>query len=87
MAPSQRNVRFALCIDRRGAEDLEQGKVYQVLPDVTAEKDGLIRVIDDSAEDFLYPKDCFVPLDLPTEAKRALLAGRRRAAVDTKRLR
>lgn len=46
---------FALCIDTSGAEDLEKGKVYQVLTDSTAEKEEMFRVIDESAEDYLYP--------------------------------
>jgi len=63
---------FALCIDPSGAEDLEKGKVYQVLPDATAEKEGLLRIIDESAEDYLYPSACFVALDLPQKARDAL---------------
>jgi hypothetical protein len=46
----------------------------QILPDAVAKKDGLVRVIDESAEDYLYPMSYFVPLDLPSEAKKALLA-------------
>jgi len=60
---------FALCIDPAGAEDLEKGKVYQVLPDSTAEEEGLLRVIDESAEDYLYPSACFVTLDMQQRAR------------------
>ena len=67
--------RFALCIDPSGADDLEKGKVYQVLHDSTAEEEGLLRVIDESAEDYLYPSACFVFLDLPRAAREALSAG------------
>jgi hypothetical protein len=63
---------FALCIDPSGAEDLEKGKVYQVLPDSNAAQEGLLRVIDESAEDYLYPSACFVALDLPQKARDAL---------------
>ncbi|MBK1629613.1 hypothetical protein CKO31_02435 [Thiohalocapsa halophila] len=63
---------FALCIDPSGTEDLEKGKVYQVLPDSTAEKEGMLRVIDESAEDYLYPSAFFVALDLPQKARDAL---------------
>jgi hypothetical protein len=63
---------FALCIDTSGAEDLEKGKVYQVLPDSTAEKEGMLRVIDESTEDYLYPCTFFVALDLPRKARDAL---------------
>jgi len=63
---------FALCIDPAGAEDLEKGKVYRVLPDSAADEEGLLRVIDESAEDYLYPSACFVALDLPPKAREAL---------------
>lgn len=63
---------FALCIDPAGAEDLEKGKVYQILPDSSAEEEGLLRVIDESAEDYLYPLAGFVVLDLPQKARDAL---------------
>ncbi|CRI65958.1 conserved hypothetical protein [Thiocapsa sp. KS1] len=60
------------CIDPAGAEDLEKGKVYQVLTDSSAEAEGLLRVIDESAEDYLYPSAGFVVLDLPRKARDAL---------------
>ena len=63
---------LAICIRNKGAEDLEIRKVYRVLPDARAAKDGLIRVIDESGEDYLYPADYFVPVELPREAERAL---------------
>jgi hypothetical protein len=63
---------FALCIDPAGAEDLEKGKVYRVLRDTSAEEEGLLRVIDESAEDYLYPSACFVFIDLPQKAREAL---------------
>ena len=63
---------LAICIQNKGAEDLEVRKVYRVLPDARAAKDGLIRVIDESGEDYLYPADYFVPVELPREAERAL---------------
>ena len=63
---------LAICIRNKGAEDLEVRKVYRVLPDARAAKDGLIRVIDESGEDYLYPADYFVPVELPREAVRAL---------------
>ena len=63
---------LVICIRNTGAEDLEVRKVYRVLPDARATKDGLIRVIDESGEDYLYPADYFVPVELPREAERAL---------------
>ncbi len=66
--------RFAICIRNEGAEDLEIRKVYQVLPDESAAAAGYIRIIDESGEDYLYPKDYFVLLELPEEVERTLLA-------------
>jgi len=63
---------FALCIDAGGSEDLEKGKVYQILQDSDAEAENMLRVIDESAEDYLYPEDFFVILDLPQKAREAL---------------
>ena len=63
---------FVICVRSEGAEDLEPRKVYRVLPDARAAKDGFVRVIDESDEDYLYPADYFVSLDLPREAERAL---------------
>ena len=63
---------FVLCIDNRDCEDLEKGKVYQLLNDKRAAADGYLRIIDDSAEDYLYPSSCFVAVDLPKKARDAL---------------
>lgn len=63
---------FVICIQNNDCEDLEPGKVYQVLPDEAASRDGYIRVIDDSGEDYLYPVDYFVFIDLPEKAEQAL---------------
>jgi hypothetical protein len=63
---------FVICIQNNDCEDLEPGKVYQVLPDESASPDGYIRVIDESGEDYLYPVDYFVFVDLPVKAEQAL---------------
>ncbi len=63
-----------VCIRNEGCEDMASGKIYQVLTDESAAKDGYIRVIDESGEDYLYPADYFVPIVLPKAAENALLA-------------
>jgi len=73
VAPSK-NTQFVLCIEDKDADDIEKGKVYRVLPDSTAKKDGFVRVVDESEEDYLYPESYFVPIDLPSEAQEALSA-------------
>jgi hypothetical protein len=74
VATPRKRIHFALCIDNKDAEDLEKGKVYQVLTDPAAKRSGFVRVIDESKEDYLYPESYFAPIDLPSEVKKALLA-------------
>jgi hypothetical protein len=64
--------KFALCVRNDYCEDLEVRKVYQVVPDSEAAKEGYIRVLDESGEDYLYPESYFVLVDLPQEATSAL---------------
>ena len=73
---------FALCIEDGGMEDLEVRKVYQVLPDRDAAREGCLRIVDDSGEDYIYPSDLFVALKLPPAVARRLRrpAGKARRA-------
>ncbi len=52
---------------------LEKRKMYEVIPDPAAEKHGQIRVIDESGEDYLYPKEYFVPVSLPKNVEEAII--------------
>ena len=61
---------FALCVEDGGMEDLETRKVYQVLRDREASREGYVRVIDESGEDYIYPSDLFVPVKLPAAVVR-----------------
>ena len=63
-----------LCVENRDCKDLERRKIYQVLPDNEASKEGYLRVIDETGEDYLYPESYFVLLQLPREAQEALQA-------------
>jgi hypothetical protein len=74
MAPSKPQRKFALCLKNEACEDLETRKIYQVLSDEEAEKEGYIRIIDESGEDYLYPESYFVLVDLPKEVESAMLA-------------
>jgi len=65
--------RFVLCLSNRSFEAaLEPGKIYQVLPDPEAEREDLLRVVDESGEDYLYPKAMFEPIQVPDRAAKAL---------------
>ncbi len=64
---------FVLCLHNKGyPASLEPRKLYSVIPDPAATKHKLLRVIDESGEDYLYPADYFVALRLPTNVKAAL---------------
>lgn len=84
--PSAKRSRFVLCLRSDGAEDLEPRKIYQVLPDAPAEREGLARVIDESGEDYLYPADYFVPVSLPAAVSRKLAAPLRRSPLHARRV-
>ena len=64
---------FVLCVKNdQYPASLEVRKIYQVVPDAATARHGLVRVIDESGEDYLYPSDYFVPIKLPQLAMRAL---------------
>lgn len=66
---------FALCIDNTDYEaSLIRGKVYRILPDPKAAKDDLVRIVDESGEDYLYHKDHFVFVDFPRAVRKKILA-------------
>ena len=59
---------FVICINNHGYEaSLEQRKLYEVLPDEQASKHGQLRVIDESGEDYLFPKNMFMNVALNEE--------------------
>ncbi len=64
--PTDSSQQFAICIRNDGfAASLEVRKIYQVVPDPQAERHKTLRVIDESGEDYLFPADYFVPIELP----------------------
>lgn len=67
---------FALCIENKDCDDLEKRKLYKILPDEAAAKEGYLRVVDESGEDYLYPESYFILVPLPRKAQDALLMTR-----------
>ena len=66
---------LVVCIENEGyPAALERRKIYIALRDEAARMHGLLRVIDESGEDYLYPKRFFRPVELPQPLKRAVLA-------------
>lgn len=67
------NTHFAICVRNEGYRaSLDLRKLYPVLPDHFAEEHDMIRVVDESGEDYLYPADFFVRLDLPRSVEQTL---------------
>ncbi|MGH9839125.1 MAG: hypothetical protein ACREEM_10105 [Blastocatellia bacterium] len=66
---------FALCLveDEQGG-DLTKHKIYLVVPDEKAARNGYLRIIDDSGEDYLYSSHFFALITLPAEVETAVLA-------------
>ncbi len=57
---------FVICIKNDDyPASLELRKIYTVVPDTNSAKHNYIRIIDESGEDYLYPADYFIPIELP----------------------
>jgi hypothetical protein len=66
---------LVVCIKNDGYEaSLEVRKIYRTLDDTDAQKHGLLRVIDKSGDDYLYPRGNFLRVILPQSTRRAVLA-------------
>ncbi|HEX3583629.1 MAG TPA: hypothetical protein VH087_17815 [Thermoanaerobaculia bacterium] len=75
----KRYPRFVICIRNSGyLASLELRKLYEVVEDAEAEKDDMIRVIDESGEDYLFPSDRFIAAPLPAAVEEAVLLARGR---------
>ena len=66
--------RFAVCVRNDGYEaSLERNKIYTVLADEDAERDGDLRVVDESGEDYLFSADRFVAIEVPAAVRASLV--------------
>jgi hypothetical protein len=73
--PKQQSKQLVICLKNDGyPASLERRKLYVALRDPLAEKHGLLRIVDESGEDYLYPKAFFRSIALPESVKRAVLA-------------
>ncbi|MEQ8972628.1 MAG: hypothetical protein RIE73_19805 [Coleofasciculus sp. C1-SOL-03] len=72
MQSANKENQFVVCISNQDyPASLEVRKIYQVIPDANATQHQMIRVIDESGEDYLYPSIYFVPIQLPKAAESA----------------
>ncbi|MBD0320011.1 MAG: hypothetical protein ICV87_06745 [Gemmatimonadetes bacterium] len=70
----QADVSFAICIrDESHRASLETRKLYPVIPDRDAAAHGMLRVVDESGEDYLYPAEDFLVIPLSRDVEEALL--------------
>ncbi len=69
------NPQFVICVkNEEYPASLQLWKIYRVLPDEKGARHNMIRVIDESGEDYLFPAGYFVPVKLPQVVKSAILA-------------
>jgi len=68
-----RQARFVVCVANTDCEDLKVRKIYQTLPDEAATADALVRIVDESGEDYLYPAELFIQIELPQALENALM--------------
>jgi hypothetical protein len=66
---------LVVCVRNSGySASLETRKIYVALPDPTAQKHSQLRIVDESGDDYLYPKTFFLSIALPPSLKKAVLA-------------
>ena len=64
--------RYVVCVrNKEYTASLELRKIYAVMPDSEAEAHGMIRLVDESGEDYLYPRDFFLPIEVPQSISHA----------------
>src|SRR5438477_12377936 len=72
MSRGKRERKFAICIKSDDPDLLTPRKIYEVLPDASAERSDFVRVVDNEREDYLYPASCFIFANLPLKVKKVL---------------
>src|SRR4029079_7299722 len=66
--------KFVVCVANDGyPASLELHKIYRVIPDKQADRDGDLRIVDESGEDYLYPSKWFVAVEVPRAVRSSLL--------------
>lgn len=72
MPRKEPKTQFVVCVRNDGyPASLELRKIYEVVPDPSAAEHQYIRVIDESGEDYIYPADWFVAIELPQPLAKA----------------
>lgn len=77
MIKENTNPQFVVCVNNSESEaSLEFGKIYRVIPDADAENEGLLRIIDESGEDYGFAATRFYPVKLPAQLEQMLSVSR-----------
>ena len=67
-------IKFVVCLNNKDyPASLELHKIYQIIPDEKIETDGEMRVIDESGEDYIYPAEWFVAVEVPAAVETSFL--------------
>ena len=70
-----KSTQFTVCINNKGYKaSLEVGKLYRVIPDQEAERHGLLRIVDETGEDYAFAADRFASMDVPPAVQKVLLS-------------
>jgi hypothetical protein len=73
MRKNHKNGRFVVCVKNKGYKaSLDLRKIYRAIPDTDAARHDLLRVIDESGDDYLYPRNFFLPIEVPKAIAKAL---------------
>ena len=72
MKKTKARTKFAVCVGNEHCDDLDLRKIYEVIDDRDAAKEGYARIIDESGEDYLYPTENFVRIVLPLATVKAM---------------
>ncbi len=72
MGQTEHHKRLVVCTHNEGCDDLNRRKIYRVLRDESATTEGYLRVVDDSGEDYVYPAEYFIEIELPHDVEEAL---------------
>ena len=72
MTKSRKKKSFVVCLSNDGYAASLERKIYVAIRDAAAERNGLLRIIDESGDDYLYSRERFAPLKLPRGLQQAL---------------
>ena len=64
---------FAICLENSGCDDLKLNKIYPIVAAETKDPESYLRIIDESEEDYIYPREMFEIVNLPAQVQSRVL--------------